>query len=209
MTPAMTPAMTESATQTASGTQMTEPDQPAVDSAPGSRRRWTTPAWLTPRLSRGIAVVLAVVAVVALVVVVLELAVLRPRYQEVVAESRARTAAAQAAEQFAARVNNYEVESIEGYQAGITPLLTTKFQAEFEKAMGDIVTSVKEAEMSSEGKVLTSAVSSVDADSAEVLVVADASVKTVFDTRARHFRWEVSLVKVDGEWLVDNFSPVG
>jgi hypothetical protein len=39
-------------------------------------------------------------------------------------------------------------------------------------------------------------------------VVADANVKTVFDNRARHFRWDVSLRKVGGRWLVDDFSPV-
>jgi hypothetical protein len=56
--------------------------------------------------------------------------------------------------------------------------------------------------------VLASGVASIDQDSAEVLVVADADVKTVFDTRQRHFRWEISLVKVDGTWLVDDFTPV-
>ena len=106
------------------------------------------------------------------------------------------------------QVNNYDAGSIDDYQETVRSLLTTKFAGEFEKAMGDIVTSVNEAQMSSQGKVLTSAVASVDPDSAEVLVVADANVKTVFDTRARHFRWEVSLVKVDGTWLVDNFTPV-
>ena len=74
--------------------------------------------------------------------------------------------------------------------------------------MQDVVASVKQAKMSSKGQVLTSAVASVDPDSAKVLVVADAQVKTVFDNLARHFRWEVSLVKLDGKWLVDDFSPV-
>ena len=40
-------------------------------------------------------------------------------------------------------------------------------------------------------------------------MVSDASVKTVFDPNvARHFRWEVSLVKINGSWLVDDFTPV-
>ena len=57
--------------------------------------------------------------------------------------------------------------------------------------------------------MLASGVASVDRDSAQVLVVSDASVKTVFDPNvARHFRWEVSLVKINGKWLVDDFSPV-
>ena len=163
---------------------------------------------LSPRLSRGIALTLAVLAAAALVAIVVELVVLRPRYQEARADERARAEVAQAAEQFAVQVNNYDTESIDDYQESVRSLLTTKFAGEFEKAMGDIVTSVNEAQMSSRGKVLTSAVASVDPDSAEVLVVADANVRTVFDTRARHFRWEVSLVKVDGTWLVDNFTPV-
>jgi hypothetical protein len=62
--------------------------------------------------------------------------------------------------------------------------------------------------MDSQGKVLASGVATVDQDSARVLVAADADVKTVFDNRQRHFRWEVSLVKVDGRWLVDDFTPV-
>ena len=48
----------------------------------------------------------------------------------------------------------------------------------------------------------------LDDDSARVLVVADAAVESVADARQRHFRWEISLVKVDGEWLVDDFAPV-
>jgi hypothetical protein len=174
--------------------------EPARAGAPPSR--------LTPRLSRGIAAVLTVVVVLALVAVAVQLLVLRPRYQEARADERARVDAARAAEQFAVQVNNYDSASIDDYQSGVRPLLTTKFAGEFEKAMGDIVTSVNEADMTSQGEVLTSAVASVDPDSAEVLVVADANVKTVFDTRARHFRWEVALVKVDGTWLVDNFTPV-
>lgn len=182
---------------------MTEPHPappPAHDPAPRSR--------ISPRLSRGIATVLAAVAVLALIAVVVELVVLRPRFQEAAATEQARGDVTRVAEQFAVQVNNYDAKSIDDYQGRVRALLTTKFAGEFEKAMGDIVTSVNEADMTSKGEVLTSAVASVDADSAEVLVVADADVKTVFDTRARHFRWEVSLVKVDGEWLVDNFTPV-
>jgi mannitol-specific phosphotransferase system IIBC component len=183
-------------------------DEHAHDHAHEHGPRDADESRLSPRLSRGIAATLAAVAALALVAIVVELVVLRPRYQEARADERARTEVAQVAEQFAVQVNNYDTGSIDDYQETVRSLLTTKFAGEFEKAMGDIVTSVNEAQMSSQGKVLTSAVASVDPDSAEVLVVADANVKTVFDTRARHFRWEVSLVKVDGTWLVDNFTPV-
>ncbi len=163
---------------------------------------------ISARLSRGIALVLASLTVLAIVAVVVQLVVLRPRFEEVTATEQARNDVVRAAERFAVEVNNYDSKTIDDYQGRVRELLTTKFAGEFEQAMGDIVASVNEADMESEGEVITSAVASVDPDSAEVLVVADAEVRTVFDDRARHFRWEISLVKVDGEWLVDNFTPV-
>ena len=160
------------------------------------------------RLRWGITAFLAVVAVAAVVALVLEITMLRPRSEDVATAQQSRSDVTAAAERFAVQVNNYDVASVDDYQAGITPLLSPKFKGEFDKAMTDIVQSVKQAKMTSKGEVLTSAVASLDPDSAQVLVVSDANVKTVFDTRARHFRWEVSLVKIDGKWLVDNFSPV-
>ncbi len=151
---------------------------------------------------------LVVVAALAAVTVVLELTTLRPRYEQAEADREARSEVVRAAERFAVQVNNYDVSSVDRYQATITPLLSPKFRGEFEKAMTDIVTSVKQAKMTSKGEVLASAVGTLDPDSAQVLVVSDANVKTVFDSRARHFRWEVSLVKIDGKWLIDNFTPV-
>ncbi len=112
------------------------------------------------------------------------------------------------AEQFTVRVNNYSSDSVDEYESSVAELLSTKFSGEFDQAMQDIVVQVQEAQMESHGEVLASGVATIDDDSARVLVVADADVKTVFDERQRHFRWEVSLVKVDGEWLVDDFTPV-
>lgn len=120
----------------------------------------------------------------------------------------ARSDVVRVAEQFAVSVNNYDASSVKGYKAEVGKLLSTKFRAEFDKAMEDIVSQVKQAEMTSDGEVLASGVATLDDDSARVLVVADAAVETVYDKRDRHFRWEVSLVKVDGRWLVDDFTPV-
>ncbi len=163
---------------------------------------------MSPRLRWAVTAVLALLAVLALVAVVLEVVVLRPRYQDVSAQQDARSAAVRAAERFTAQVNNYSVGSIDHYESSITPMLSPKFKGEFDKAMQDIVASVKQAKMTSKGQVIASAVSSLDPDSAQVLVVADANVKTVFDTRVRHFRWQISLVQLNGKWLIDNFTPV-
>ena len=41
-----------------------------------------------------------------------------------------------------------------------------------------------------------------------MLVAHDASVTTTQGQIEHHYRWNVSLVKVDGKWLVDDFKPV-
>lgn len=122
----------------------------------------------------------------------------------------ARADVTRVAEQFTVAVNNYDTASADRYKADVSKLLSTKFKADFDKAMQDIVTQIQGAKMKSDGKVLASGVASLDDDSARVLVVADADVTTAFDQQGlqRHFRWEVSLVKVDGRWLVDDFRPV-
>jgi Mce-associated membrane protein len=162
----------------------------------------------TSVLRWGIAAFLTLVTVLAVVALVVEITSLKGRSEAVRSDESARSAVVRAAERFAVQVNNYDAGSVDRYQATITPLLSPKFKGEFDKAMTDIVTSVKQAKMTSKGEVLTSGVASLDPDSAKVLVVSDATVKTVFDSRARHFRWEVSLVKIDGSWLVDDFTPV-
>ncbi len=160
------------------------------------------------RLRWAVTGVLGLLVLAAVVLLVLELAVLRPDYQQAQSDEQARADVTRVAERFAVQVNNYDASSIDSYQSSINPMLSPKFQGEFDKAMQDIVASVKQAQVQSKGQVLTSAVASLDPDSAQVLVVSDADVKTIFDTRARHFRWQVNLVKLGGRWLVDDFTPV-
>ena len=62
--------------------------------------------------------------------------------------------------------------------------------------------------MKGSDKVLLSAVGDSDDDSATVLVVHDADVTTTQGKIEHHYRWTVNVVKVDGSWLVDDFSPV-
>jgi Mce-associated membrane protein len=163
-----------------------------------------TTSKLSPTVRTGIAAVLTLLIVLSGAAI----AFLLEQRSDVEQSLDARHDVVRVAEQFTVRVNNYDSASVEDYKASVSEMLSTKFSDEFDKAMEDIVKSVQEAEMDSEGKVLASGVASLDQDSAQVLVVADADVKTVFDTRQRHFRWEISLVKVDGTWLVDDFTPV-
>lgn len=163
---------------------------------------------MSARLSRGITAVLALLVLAAAALVVFELVSVRPRYLEGRAEDQARTEAVQSAERFVVEVNNFDASDLPTLKERISPLLTTKFRTDFESTIDDIVAQIEEAKLVSEGEVLRSAVASVDTDSAEVLVVADANADSSFGTRVRHFRWSIDLVKVDGDWLVDNFTPV-
>lgn len=165
----------------------------------------TGPVRLSRRTRTGLVALLVLVLVVAAVVA----GVLLSKRSDVESALDARRDVVRVAERFTVQVNNYDSGSADQYRSTVGSMLSTKFRDEFDKAMTDIVKSVQEAKMDSEGKVLASGVASIDQDSATVLVVADADVKTVFDTRQRHFRWQVSLVKVDGRWLVDDFTPVG
>jgi Mce-associated membrane protein len=163
----------------------------------------------TGRLGRRARWTMAVVLVLLIVVAGVVLAVSYPRERAYQTDVANRADVVRVAERFTTLANNYDVASIGGYQKSIAPLLTTKFRSDFRQAMRDIVASVKKSKMTSHGQVLASAVSGIDQDSATALVVADAKVTSIYDTRARHFRWKVSLVKVNGHWLVDDFQPVG
>jgi Mce-associated membrane protein len=114
------------------------------------------------------------------------------------------------ASSFAANVNTYSAANIEDYRKNVEPLLTPTFAKSFEKSMNDIVKQMKSAELESKGEVKAAGVSSLDADSAVVLVVCDADVTSTHGDRERHFRWRVDLVREgeDGDWLVDEFKPV-
>lgn len=172
-------------------------EHPSPPSQDDGVRRLTSPR----NVAAGVLGLLLVGAVVAAVV-------FYGRLDEARADLDARADATRVAERFAVQVNNYDAESIDDYQATVGDMLSTKFRGEFDKSMEEILRSVREVEMESTGEVLASGVAAVDQDSARVLVVADADVTTAAGERARHFRWEVSLVKVDGEWLVDDFTPV-
>lgn len=164
--------------------------------------------WMSPGLSWAVTGVAALVAVAALAVIVAQLFVVRPAVADIEEEAQVRGAVVRAAERFTVEVNNYDAAAVDTLKERVGPLLTTRFRTDFEKSIDDLLVQIEEAKLTSKGEVLKSAVASVDADSATALVVADAATESVFDRRARHFRWEIELDKVDGEWLVDNFTPV-
>lgn len=159
---------------------------------------------------RGVSYALSAVLVVALAFAVL-FTFLGPGGSDAsatTAESTARHEVQRVASSFAANVNTYSSEQIDSYTKRVKPLLTKEFESSFSRAIEGIVKQMQSVRIKSKGEVLVTGVSSIDEDSAAVLVVADADVQTGTGSRARHFRWQVDLVKQDGRWLVNGFEPL-
>ena len=159
-------------------------------------------------LRRAVTAFLVVLLVAALALVGYQLAVVRPDLQRLEARQADRAAAVSAAERFVVLFNTYDATTMDDYRDEMAKVLTAEAKADFEEAVAQIAASVEQVDMKSQGQVLTSAVATADGDSARVLVVADADVDASYGKRARHFRWEVDLQKVQGSWLVDDFTAV-
>jgi hypothetical protein len=186
---------TDTSTGSSTGTSTGTGD--STGPRPGARLRW------------GVAAALALLVVLALVAIAVEVVSLRPRSAETRADQAAQSEVVRAAERFTVQVNTYDAGSMDSYQSAMNSMMSPKFRADYQKVIDQLASTIKQAKVSSKGDVLASAVASVDTDSAQVLVVSDASVKTIYDPNlARHFRWEVSLVKINGTWLVNDFTPV-
>jgi hypothetical protein len=160
-------------------------------------------------------VVLAVLCVAALVAAVWLTIWLRGETADNERLAQDRVAVRQAAERFTESWNTFEAGEAEQYVESVAPLLSTKFRAEFEDAASDVVTGIEQQQLSSTGTVLADrdevplvGIASMDGDSAQVLVVADAQRSVSGQDVLRHWRWQVRFVKSDGEWLVDGFEEV-
>ena len=169
----------------------------------------------TPTASRTLATVLAVLCVAALVAAVWVTLWLRGETAESEQRSDDQVALRQAAERFTETWNTFEAGEAQAYLDTVAPLLSTKFRAEFEEAGANVVTGIEQQQLSSTGKVLADedevpliGIASLDDDSAQVLVVSDAQRVSSGQQVVRHWRWQISFVKTDGEWLVDEFKEV-
>lgn len=131
------------------------------------------------------------------------------------------------AEQFMLRLNTYGPELLDAsgempqYRESVIEVITPKFEASFTKGVTAAEATVNEAGVGRTGKVYATGVSSLDADSAKVLIAGSFTVSypdpeadpeteegARVETPEAVFRVEVSLVKTGGEWLVDDFVPV-
>jgi len=169
---------------------------PGADERPGPR--------LDARTLRIITLVLAVLLVAAVVVAVVF--GIKARAADQTAQERA--AAATVASQFALRMDKVDGADFDGYIKSVNQLLTTKAKTKNTQVFDVMKQTYQAAKVKGSGKVLLTAVGDSDQDSATVLVVHDANVETTQGKLDHHYRWSVSMVKVNGRWLVDDFNPV-
>lgn len=112
------------------------------------------------------------------------------------------------AEQFCLRVDAFDGDDPDKYRELVTEMLTTKYKKAFDTEFGAIEQLGIQKGQQGKGTIVASGVGDMDADSATVLVVHDNTITSSAGTTQRHSRWSVDLNKVDGKWLVDDFTPV-
>jgi len=127
-------------------------------------------------------------------------------------------------DQFVKRLGTYSPDMVDDsgqmpeYRSQVREVITPKFAADFEKEVGTAEQLVAQGGITRTADVFATAVSSIDDDSARVLVAGaftdsytqgtGAKARTV-DQEPLPFRFTVDLVLTGGRWLVDDFTPVG
>lgn len=133
-----------------------------------------------------------------------------------------REAAMAQAKQFALRLLTYgpqyldESNQMPEYRELVKELGTAKFAADFEEGVQFAEQAVAQAGAARTAEVYATGVSSIDPDSATVLVAGSftdsypdpKNPEKRIDADSLPFRYEVTLVEEDGEWHVDKFVQV-
>lgn len=122
--------------------------------------------------------------------------------------------------QFMLRANTYGPDQLDDsgqltdYRALVEEVITPKLSSSFAKEVTAAEQIVAQTGAARTTEVFSTGVSTIDADSATALV-AGTFVTSYPDkqgelqpTEPVPFRVQVSLVKTEGEWLVDNFDPI-
>ena len=112
------------------------------------------------------------------------------------------------AEQFCLRVDGFDGDDPDAYRKQVTEMLTTKYKKAFDTEFAAIQQLGIQKGQKGKGTIIASGIGDMDDDSATVLVVHDNTITSEAGTTQRHSRWTIDLNKVDGKWLVDDFTPV-
>jgi hypothetical protein len=126
------------------------------------------------------------------------------------------------AEQFMLRINSYGPDKLADdgtmpdYRKLVEEVITPKFAADFEKNAPLAEATAKQAGLARTAQVFSTGVSAIDSDSATALVAGSITQSYPkkpgsdqrVETEPAPFRVQVSLVKIKGTWLVDDFQPL-
>lgn len=127
-------------------------------------------------------------------------------------DEKERQRAMTVAEQFALRVDAVDTGDLPGYIKSVSELLTAKFKAKFESGIDETLGAPTDAPSGdgekATGKVYSTGVLTMDADSATVLVAHDQDFVVNGRDVGQGFRWVVQLRKVGGTWLVDDSTDI-
>jgi hypothetical protein len=124
-------------------------------------------------------------------------------------------------QQFVLRVNTYGPSMLDAqgqmpsYRSRVKAVITPKFAVSFDQSVSVAEQSVKGYGLARTCAVYSTGVEAIDSDSAQVLVAGSIS-QTVKNRKGKRvaagepspFRLRVSLDKIDGKWLVDDYQPV-
>lgn len=126
-------------------------------------------------------------------------------------------------DQFVKRLGTYSPDMLDdsgqmpAYREQVREVITPKFASDFDKEVATAEQLVAQGGITRSADVFATAVSSIDDDSARVLVAGaftdsyeqgtGEKARTI-DQEPLPFRFTVDLVMIEGEWLVDDFSPV-
>ncbi len=126
-------------------------------------------------------------------------------------------------DQFVKRLGTYSPEMLDAsgqmpdYREQVREVITPKFSADFDKQVATAEQLVAQGSITRTADVFATGVSSIDDDSARVLVAGaftdsyaqgSGDKARTIDQEPLPFRFTVDLVLIEGEWLVDDFSPV-
>jgi Mce-associated membrane protein len=201
--------------------QQPEVTTDAVDERPDEGPDETTPSTQSPRSAAFRLVVLAVL-VLALAASLAWVAVLRSHRTGAADDLQSeREAAMSATQQFVMRVNTYGPSLLDrqgrmpAYRSRVKAVITPKFAASFDQTVPVAEQSVKNYGIERTCAVYSTGVEVIDSDSAQVLVAGSISQavrnrkgKRVPAGEPAPFRLRVSLDRIDGKWLVDDYAPV-
>ena len=194
---------------------------PALDRRPEVSAPDPAPSGSPPRAALFRLVLLGVL-LLALVASLVWVAVLRShRTGAADALQSDREAAMATTQQFVLRVNTYGPTLLDShgrmpaYRSRVEAVITPKFAASFEQSVPVAEQSVQNYGLARTCAVFSTGVEVIDSDSAQVLVAGSIS-QTVRNRQGKRvsageptpFRLRVSLDKIGGKWLVDDYAPV-